>query len=196
MTTTMLAYARILLASFLIGLSAFALSQAADVGGNSAAQDAADVLKQAAGSDAAFIPAGLVKQSFEKDNLASLLEYPTEEVVVVGLTGAQIRAALELSVSLFPQPNKSFLQLSGLEVAFNRAAPSNKRIVTVTANGAALDNAKTYTVAMPSSLAKGGLGYFKIWEKSQIQRTLTGKTIEDLLRGKRSQGSVSRWSAQ
>ncbi len=192
----MLANARLLLAVFILTVTAFAAAQSPDVGGNSAAQDAADVIRQAAGTDGAFLPAGLVKQGYDKDNLASLLEYPTEEVVVVGMTGAQVRAALELSVSLFPQPNKSFLQLSGFEVTFNKGAASNKRITSVTVNGATLDSARTYSVAMPSSLAKGGLGYFKIWEKSQIQRTLTGKTIEDLLRGKRSQGSASRWSAQ
>ncbi|MEZ0325025.1 MAG: 5'-nucleotidase C-terminal domain-containing protein [Fimbriimonas sp.] len=193
----MLANARILLATLVLAATAFAVGQSPDVGGNSAAQDAADVIRQAAGADGAFLPAGLVKQGFDKDNLASLLEYPTEEVVIVGLTGAQIRAALELSVSLYPQPNKSFLQLSGFEVTFSRlAAAAGKRITSATINGAPIDNTRTYTVAMPSSLAKGGLGYFKIWEKSQIQRTLTGKTIEDLLRGKRSVGSASRWSAQ
>jgi 2',3'-cyclic-nucleotide 2'-phosphodiesterase (5'-nucleotidase family) len=192
----MLANARIFLAILVLAATAFAAAQSPDVGGNSAAQDAADVIRQAASSDAAFLPAGLVKQSFDKDNLASLLEYPTEEVVVVSLTGAQIRAALELSVSLFPQPNKSFLQVSGIDVTFNKSAASNKRIVGVSVGGSKLDDSRTYTVAMPSSLAKGGLGYFKIWEKSQIQKTLTGKSIEDLLRGKRSAGSASRWSAQ
>ncbi len=192
----MLANARVFLAMFLLALTASVMGQSPDVGGNSAAQDAADVIRQAAGTDGAFLPAGLVKQSFDKENLASLLEYPTEEVVIVGMTGAQVRAALELSVSLFPQPNKSFLQLSGIEVTFNKGAASNKRVVSVSMSGSPLDNARTYTIAMPSSLAKGGLGYFKIWEKSQIQRTLTGKTIEDLLRGKRSAGSASRWSAQ
>jgi 2',3'-cyclic-nucleotide 2'-phosphodiesterase (5'-nucleotidase family) len=192
----MLMRIRILLASLVLAAAAMAAGQSADVGGNSAAQDAADVIRQAANTDIAFLPAGLVKQSFDKDNLASLLEYPTEEVVVVNLTGAQIKAALELSVSLFPQPNKSFLQLSGLEATFSKSSPSNKRIVSVTVGGAKLDETRKYSVAMPSSLARGGLGYFKIWEKSQTQTTLKDQTIEAILRGKRSVGSASRWLAQ
>jgi 2',3'-cyclic-nucleotide 2'-phosphodiesterase (5'-nucleotidase family) len=192
----MLAQIRLALISLVLLTAAFAAGQSPDVGGNSAAQDAADAIRSAAGTDIAFLPAGLVKSGYDKDNLASLLEYPTEEVVIVGLNGAQVRAALELSVSLYPQPNKSFLQLSGVEAAFSKSAPSNKRLLSVTVNGAKLDDSRSYSVAMPSSLAKGGLGYFKVWDKSQIQSTLKGKTIEDLLRGKRSAGSVSRWSAQ
>ncbi|HSI72415.1 MAG TPA: 5'-nucleotidase [Fimbriimonas sp.] len=192
----MRAHLRLALISFVLLSAAFVAGQSPDVGGNSAAQDAADAIRAAAGADIAFLPAGLVKSGFDKDNLASLLQYPTEEVLVVGLTGAQVRAALELSVSLYPQPNKSFLQLSGVEAAFSKTAPSNKRLLNVAVNGVKLDDSRSYTVAMPSSLAKGGLGYFKVWDKSQIQSTLKGKTIESLLLGKRSAGSASRWSAQ
>jgi 2',3'-cyclic-nucleotide 2'-phosphodiesterase (5'-nucleotidase family) len=167
------------------------------IGGNGPCQDAADAIRAFVGSDGAFLAAGLVRPSFEKDNLASLLKYPTETIVVLNLTGAQIRQAFERSVALFPQPNENFLQISGFEVSFNKNGPPNSRIVSITANGAKLDNAKTYTVAMPSSLARGGLGFFRIWDyKTSTAKSIDNTTVESVLQGKRSTGSASRWQAQ
>lgn len=163
---------------------------------NSAAQDAADVLRSFTAADGAFLPSGHVKGAFDKSDLATILEYPLDNPMVLQLTGSQIRQALERSVSLFPQPNKSFLQLSGFDVTFSQGAPPYKRILSVTVNGSPLEDKKTYTVAMPSSLGLGTLGYFKIWDKPNISKTFDKVKMEDVLRGKRATGSVPRWSAQ
>ncbi|HRI42776.1 MAG TPA: 5'-nucleotidase [Fimbriimonadaceae bacterium] len=160
------------------------------------AQAAADVLRTAAGTDACFLPAGMVRESGSPDNLASILQYPTDELAVVELKGAQIRAALERSVSLYPSSSTGFLQLSGVEVTFSRSAPVDKRITAVTVAGARLDDARTYSVSMPVSLARGGYGYFKIWDKNQITRTLENATLESLLKGRRATDSSSRWTIQ
>src|SRR4051812_29721149 len=119
-------------------LSACALSQeAADTGAHLASQAAADAIRDFAGTDGAFVDAGLVKSSFQKDDLSSLLAHPreTDQVVVVALTGAQIKQAFERSISLYPQPNASFLQIAGFEVQFNKNAAPGQRISSVTANG-------------------------------------------------------------
>jgi 2',3'-cyclic-nucleotide 2'-phosphodiesterase (5'-nucleotidase family) len=171
-------------------------SDSPDTGGHGPSQDAADLIRQHAATDGAFLAAGLVKESFDRGNLASLLQYPTDEIVVLELTGAQVRSAFERSVSLFPQPNQSFLQISGFEVVFRRSGPPNSRIVSIGVNGSSLEDAKTYTIAMPSSLARGGLGYFKIWDRTHIKRTIEGVTAETLLQGKPVVGSSSRWSPQ
>jgi 5'-nucleotidase/2',3'-cyclic-nucleotide 2'-phosphodiesterase/3'-nucleotidase/5'-nucleotidase len=115
---------------------------------------------------------------------------------VVNLTGAQLRQAFERSLSLYPQPNTSFLQISGFEVTFSRSAATNKRVLNVTASGSALQDGKTYSVAMPSSLGRGGLGYFKIWDKANIKKTYDGVTVESVLRGKSASDTSPRWVAQ
>jgi 5'-nucleotidase/2',3'-cyclic-nucleotide 2'-phosphodiesterase/3'-nucleotidase/5'-nucleotidase len=165
----------------------------AQIGSVAAAQNAADALKTAANTDGAFLAAGLMKETFNKEDLSTMLLYPTDEVVVLNLTGAQLKVAFERSISLFPQPNTSFLQISGFEVTFNRNAAPNARVTTVTAGGAKLEDGKTYSVAMPANLGRGGLGYFKIWDKSKITRTLTGVKMEDVLRGKHTADSAPRW---
>ena len=173
-----------------------AWAQSPETGADSASQAAADYLKEFAGTDGAFIAAGLVKSNYQRDNLATLMEYPTDEIVVVNLTGAQIRQAFERSLSFFPQPNSGFLQISGFEVTFNRSGGPNSRVVSVTAGGSALENGKTYSIAMPANLGRGGLGYFKIWDKSKIAKTIEGATVESVLKGKRFVESSPRWSPQ
>lgn len=163
-----------------------------DIGAQSASQAAADVIKDFAGADGAFLAAGIVKRSYQKDNLASLLQYPTNTIVVLSLTGAQIRAAFERSLSLYPQPNEGFLQISGFEVTFKKSGTPQNRIVSITANGAKLDDVKSYTVAMPSTLAHGGLGYFKIWENAKTFKSFD-TTVEQVLQGKHSADTAPRW---
>jgi 2',3'-cyclic-nucleotide 2'-phosphodiesterase (5'-nucleotidase family) len=156
-------------------------------------QAAADVLRDATGADGAFLAAGLVRETFQRDNLASLLQYPEDEIVVVALKGSLIRQAFERSLSLYPQQNTSFLQLSGFEVAFDPSGAPGSRIKRVSASGGALDDNRVYNVAMPSSLGRGGLGYFKIWDKSKIVSTLENATVEKILAGKRFSETSPRW---
>lgn len=182
-----------------IGLMLLVASGAYAGPGNEAfgpAQAAADILRSAVGADACFLPAGMVKDSFSADNLASLLQYPSDEVAVVDLKGSQIRVALERSVSLYPSASTGFLQLSGIDVTFSKSAPVDKRITSVSVGGMKLDDARSYSVAMPVSLARGGYGYFKVWERTQITRTLEGETLESLLKGKRAAETSPRWTVQ
>jgi 2',3'-cyclic-nucleotide 2'-phosphodiesterase (5'-nucleotidase family) len=165
-----------------------------DVASNAGCQTAADALREYAGADAAFLAAGLVNKGFDKDNLASLVQYPSDEIVVVTLTGAEIKQALERSVSLYPLPNPSFLQLSGIEATFSKSAPVGQRVVSINVAGTKLDDKRTYTVAMPASLGRGSSGYFKIWDSSKITKTFDKVTLTSLLKGKRSSDSSPRWS--
>ena len=164
-----------------------------DVGAHSAAQSAADVIKEASGADGAFLAAGILKRTYQKDNLASLLQYPTNTIIVLSLTGTQIRAAFERSLSLYPQPNEGFLQISGFEVNFKKVGSPNSRVISINVGNAKLEDSKSYAIAMPSTLAHGGLGYFKIWEKAKIVKTLDPLTIEEVLRGKKASDTSSRW---
>lgn len=165
-------------------------------GAHLASQAAADVIRETAGSDIAFLPARSVGGTLDSSNLASLLQFPTDDIVVVKLQGKDIRAALERSVSLFPEANSSFLQISGLVVEFTQAGAPESRVLNVSVNGSPLDENRSYTVAMPGSLGRGGSGYFKIWDKSKIERTVPGATLESVLKGRRYAASSPRWVAR
>ncbi len=158
-------------------------------------QVAADLLKEAAGSDGAFVASGTVRSNFQKDDLATLIQFPDDEVVIVLLKGSELRQAFERSVSLYPQANASFLQVSGFEIAFSPDASVGQRIKSITVNGNKLDDSKEYTIAMPSSLGRGGYGYFRIWDRAKITKTLDS-TVGKVLAGKKSVESKPRWIVQ
>jgi 2',3'-cyclic-nucleotide 2'-phosphodiesterase (5'-nucleotidase family) len=126
-------------------------------------------------ADAAFMqasqlrPVDIPEGDLTREALLGTLLYPDEGVVVVELSGGQIRSALERSLSMLPRPNTGFLQVSGLHVTYRSAEPDT-RVVEVKIAGAALVDANTYKVAMPASLAKGALGYFRIFGELEAKQ--------------------------
>ncbi len=135
----------------------------------------ADALRSASGADIGFvaavsckpdtIPAGPVTQ----DQLAAMLQNPGEVWAVSKLTGAQVQAAIEKSLSRLPGTNNGFLQVAGLKVTFDPDGQRNSRVISIIVGPAPLDPDQQYRVVMPLSLAKGGSGYFTIFDASKIE---------------------------
>lgn len=149
----------------------------------------ADALRAVAKSDAAIIPAPSFVESttvpkgvFKAGDLMAAVKESAEDVFVVKLTGDQITRAFEQSLFIYPKANAAFLQVSGFAVSANPSAPAGKRVVSIKVGGEALEPGKTYRVAMPAILANGGLTYFKIWKKSDIDKD-TNKSVEAAVTG-------------
>jgi 2',3'-cyclic-nucleotide 2'-phosphodiesterase (5'-nucleotidase family) len=112
-----------------------------------------------------------------EQSIRSVLAYADDPVAVMTLEGRKLLQALERSLSLVPQPNKGFLQVSGLTVEFNPSAPAGRRIVRVTVSLAAsgvkspLEASRSYKVAAPLSLAKGAVGYFRVFDGVPVKPT-------------------------
>lgn len=149
-----------------------------------------DALRDSSGADIAWLPAAAFNEvSLSRDTppaevVSKLLPYRDDRVVVLKLTGAQIQQALERALTLYPQPNAGFLQVSGLSVTFDPAKPAGERIVRVqvgTDNKQDLNPQREYRVATSATLAYGALGYFKVWERSAVERE-TDRTVGDALR--------------
>lgn len=155
-------------------------------------QAIADEIKTAAGTDIGWIAGGLLKKSSSTD-LASFIQFGSDGISVVRLTGKQIQSALERSISMYPSPNPSFLQISGLEVTFVSDEDAVNKIVSILVDEAPLVLTQEYDVAMPTNLAKGGLGFFTIWDKKSISKSLQGITLSGLLKGKTGNVSEKRW---
>jgi 2',3'-cyclic-nucleotide 2'-phosphodiesterase (5'-nucleotidase family) len=137
----------------------------------------ADALREAAKADIALINAGSLNNGtlpageVETAQVEALLKFPDDEVVVVNLTGAQLRAALERAVHAYPRPSSAMLHASGFTAAFNAQAPINRRITLVRFNGREVDDKDTFKCAMPVGLAEGTGGYFTIWNEQGATRT-------------------------
>ena len=161
----------------------------------------ADSLHETAKADIAFVAASsftenitLPQSKADTADFLKALDFKTDAISVVKLTGAQIRKAMEHSLYLYPKTNSGFLQFSGMKVTINPDAAKDSRVVSITVNDDALKNDKTYKVAMPAPLADGALAYSKIWKKSDIdkdsEKELKDKTLETavtaFLKGKKS----------
>ncbi|MCS6919066.1 MAG: 5'-nucleotidase C-terminal domain-containing protein [Fimbriimonadales bacterium] len=176
-----------------LGWSQVGLSQGETLGSvgersNPVAQTIVEAMRSATGAELALLGAAFFNESasvpsngFSADDLLKALAHPDDEIVVLSLRGEQILQALERALELYPQKNNAFLQLSGVEVRFDPKAEPGKRVVSVTIGGAKLDPARTYRVATTAPMARGALGYFRIWSREQIAQN-TGRTIADAVR--------------
>ncbi len=84
-------------------------------------------------------------------------------LATMDLTGAEIKEALEHSVSQYPSESGAFLHISGMKYTFDstKAAGSRVQSVQVYENGSYTDlvEDKVYTIATNAFTAKGGDGY-------------------------------------
>ncbi len=155
----------------------------------------ADAMRDATRADIAFIDASAFEESVtiprgsaSTADVLKTLSYKSDDLFVMKLTGDQVRAAVGHGLFLYPKFNSAFLQISGMSIVINPDADGEKRLVSVKVDGAAIEPAKTYKVAMRAPLANGGLAYSKIWktaEKKDADRTLE-RAITDYLAGHRS----------
>lgn len=157
----------------------------------------ADAIKQAAGTPIAIFPAGSFRDEVTTipagritvQDVLKCLQYPQDKIAIIEITGAQLIKALERAVSIYPQENRDFLQVSGMKVQFNPNAPKGARIVRVTIDGKQIQPAQKYRVAMTKPLADGGQGYFTVWGKD-VKPVVTNKTlsgaVEEFLANKTS----------
>ncbi|AZR72096.1 hypothetical protein BBF96_01025 [Anoxybacter fermentans] len=111
-------------------------------------------------------------------------------LVVLELTGAQIKAALEHGVRKYPKQNGGFLHVAGMTYAFDPNRPAGDRIVEVKIRGKDLDLNKIYRVATNDFLAAGGDGYSMFTEGTIVYQS--GSYLRDLMVDYlREHGSVS-----
>ncbi|MEH7384442.1 5'-nucleotidase C-terminal domain-containing protein [Bacillus sp. JJ1521] len=92
------------------------------------------------------------------------------------LTGAELKAAFEISVSSYPAENGGFLHVAGGKVEFDSSKPAGERVVGVyikdaKGNLVAVDANTTYIIATNAFTAKGGDGYgvfAKAYEEGRV----------------------------
>jgi len=138
-----------------------------------------DALRSAGKTDLALVNAGslnpgtLTAGTISQSQIDALLSFPNDDVVILPVTGAALRSAVELSLRAYPTSSPAFLQGSGWEGTFNPQAPAGKRLTSLKINGQNISSNSTYQVAMPISLAQGTNGYFAYWNDSSSRSLKT-----------------------
>jgi 2',3'-cyclic-nucleotide 2'-phosphodiesterase (5'-nucleotidase family) len=157
----------------------------------------ADAARATAKADLALVQASELREvvipagDLEEDPLRGSLLFPDEEIAVVEIKADKIRAALERglrSLSDKPQPSAAFLQISGVAVTFRSDKPENQRVESITLGGQPLAADKVYKVAVPVSLAKGTLGYFRVFNGLKMKQAgvSLGQAVGDYVRASKS----------
>jgi 2',3'-cyclic-nucleotide 2'-phosphodiesterase (5'-nucleotidase family) len=147
----------------------------------------ADGLRAATRADIAWIAGGefrdttLKREAASAEEALSILDDPTDPLVIVTLAGGTVREALELSLQQYPKPGKAFLHVSGLQVTFTARPQGSRRVLTVRVQGQPLVGERLYRVAMTRTLAIGSFGFFRLWPEAKNARPETA-TIGEALR--------------
>ncbi|MCE9667806.1 bifunctional metallophosphatase/5'-nucleotidase [Myxococcus stipitatus] len=149
----------------------------------------ADTFREASGADVALVNGGALRSDavlpagvLTRRDLHGLMPY-TDSLVVVTVSGATLRAALENGVSLSREDARPgrFLQVSGLRYTFDARKPEGERVRQVTVQGRPLDPAATYRLATLSFLTSGKDGYDMLKGQPTTPALEDGRTPLDLI---------------
>jgi 5'-nucleotidase len=122
------------------------------------------------------VPAG----PLTRRDVLSLLPF-TNVVTKLAVTGAQLRQALEQSLSRVEREGGGFLQVSGLRMVFDPREASGQRVRAVEVGGTPLDLARTYTVAVVDWIARGGDGVIALRAGRVVVDAASGPQLSDVL---------------
>lgn len=125
----------------------------------------ADALRADTNADAAIVNSGSIRGDrvypagpITRRTLVAI--HPFGNVVcMLALPGRVILQALESGVSRLPAATGQFPQVSGLTMTVDRSAAIGRRVRDVKVDGQPLDPNKTYRVAIPDFMMKGGDNY-------------------------------------
>jgi 2',3'-cyclic-nucleotide 2'-phosphodiesterase (5'-nucleotidase family) len=116
----------------------------------------ADIFVEASGADVGFVHSGSLRKDLPGGDilLVDILDtYPfVDEIVVMSMTGGQIRRVLEQSLTL----ERGLLQASGIEIVYDLSKPERHRIVSMSHDGRLIAPTDELEVAASGFLAEGG----------------------------------------
>ena len=148
----------------------------------------ADAMRAATGADVALTNGGGFRadKTYPAGHAITrrdiLSELPFGNIaVVLRVTGAQLRAALENGVGYVEEGAGRFPQVSGIVFDHDPKAKRGERVGSVTVNGKPLDPAASYTLATNDFLARGGDGYAVFRDVPKVVDEKAGKLLATVL---------------
>jgi 2',3'-cyclic-nucleotide 2'-phosphodiesterase (5'-nucleotidase family) len=144
----------------------------------------ADAMRDAVGADVAITNGGGIRADREyaagteltRGDILAELPFGNR-TVKLQVTGAAIRTALENGLSQAGQGAGRFPQVSGLTIEADLNQPPGSRVLALKIGDAALDPAKTYTLATNDFMANGGDGYKVLKEAKQLVSPIDGQIM-------------------
>ncbi|MDE0309857.1 MAG: 5'-nucleotidase C-terminal domain-containing protein [Acidiferrobacterales bacterium] len=148
----------------------------------------ADSIRLATGADMALTNSGSIRgntvypSGTQITRKMVLTELPYDDtIVVLRLTGAQVREALEIGVSQVGEGSGRFPQVSGLTFRFNPRMSAGSRVSSVSVGGTPLEDEKFYTLATNDFLAGGGNSYDVFADSQVVLDAVSGPLLTEVL---------------
>ncbi len=125
----------------------------------------ADAVLAFTGADVSIINGGNIRATIEEGDITlrdTVTVFPFGNIVVTKeITGADLKAALEVGYRMYPDQNGGFAQVGGMRVTFDPSKEAGDRVVEVLLgeNKEPLDENKNYIIAINDFMAAGGDSY-------------------------------------
>lgn len=131
-----------------------------------------DAMLDATGADLAMTNGGGIRASIDVgditiEEIITVLPFGNT-VIVKPLSGAEVKEALEVGATDYPELKGAFTHVAGLTYQIDPSKPAGSRIMNVMVKGMPLDAAATYKVATNDFMAVGGDGYTMFDGKSEL----------------------------
>ena len=123
-----------------------------------------------------IVPAG----PLTKRDVHALLPF-TNAVMKLAVSGARLRETLEQGLAGLERGGGGYLQVSGLRLTYDPQQPILQRVVTVEVNGAPLDPAQIYTLAVVDYVAGGGDGITALRDARVLVDAVSGPQLADVV---------------
>ncbi|MDR1961334.1 MAG: 5'-nucleotidase C-terminal domain-containing protein [Gracilibacteraceae bacterium] len=136
-----------------------------------------DAMRAVSGADIAMQNGGSIRDQelaagdVTKAQLITILPYGNV-LQMAEVRGSAVLECLEQSVSMYPEANGGFIQVSGLEFSFDPAQPPGRRVSAVRVGDEELEPDKVYTLCTNDFVAAGGDLYTMLIEPFSAQLQL------------------------
>jgi 5'-nucleotidase/UDP-sugar diphosphatase len=135
----------------------------------------ADAMREAVGADVALTNGGGIRadRTYDAGTVLTRRDIQSElpfgnKTILIEVSGADLRAALENGVSEVEEGGGRFPQVSGLTFSYDASKPAGERVTEVMVGGAPLDETATLKLATNDFVGRGGDGYAVFIDKPRI----------------------------
>jgi 2',3'-cyclic-nucleotide 2'-phosphodiesterase (5'-nucleotidase family) len=147
----------------------------------------ADAMRSRLGADVALLNGGGIRGDrivppgpLTKRDIHGLLPF-ANAVLKLAASGARLRETVEQGLAGLERGGGGYLQVSGIRVSYDPRQPIGQRVVSVEIDGAPLDPARIYTVAVPDYVAGGGDGITALRDARVLVDAVSGPQLADVV---------------
>jgi 5'-nucleotidase/UDP-sugar diphosphatase len=135
----------------------------------------ADAIRAAVGADVALTNGGGIRadRTYEAGTVLTRRDVQSElpfgnKTILIEITGADLRAALEHGVSQVEDGGGRFPHVSGLSFSYDASKPAGERVTEVLVGGQPLDDGATLRLATNDFVGRGGDGYAVLIDQPRL----------------------------